>query len=122
VVIGAETPLNVSQLNSIEAVFGTDSDREALVEDARRGDDLDEDKGRYVRVVEYEVPDRDGDGKDEGGKREKKEKKQRKEKKAEKAKKEKKEKKEPPMGDKRAAKQKRTRPRPRRQRTPVLKG
>ena len=43
----------------------TGNKREALIEDARRGDDLDEDKGRYVRVVEYEVPDRDGDGKDE---------------------------------------------------------
>ena len=39
--------------------------REALIEAARRGDDLDEDQARYVRVVEYEVPDRDGDGKDE---------------------------------------------------------
>ena len=32
---------------------------------ARGGEDLDEDQARYVRVVEYEVPDRDGDGKDE---------------------------------------------------------
>jgi hypothetical protein len=39
--------------------------REALIEEARRGGDLDEDKGRYVRVVEYEVPDRDQDGKGE---------------------------------------------------------
>ncbi len=27
--------------------------------------DLDEDQARYVRVIEYEVPDRDGDGKGE---------------------------------------------------------
>ena len=43
----------------------TGKKREALIEAARRGDDLDEDKARYVRVVEYEVPDREGDGKDE---------------------------------------------------------
>jgi Insertion element 4 transposase N-terminal len=43
----------------------TGKKREALVGDARRGDDLDENQARYVRVVEYEVPDRDGDGKDE---------------------------------------------------------
>ena len=39
--------------------------RAALIEAARAGDDLDEDQARYVRVVEYEVPDRDGDGKGE---------------------------------------------------------
>src|ERR1700737_4891962 len=39
--------------------------REALVEAARRGEDLEEDQARYVRVIEYEVPDREGDGKDE---------------------------------------------------------
>ena len=39
--------------------------REALIEQARRGGDLDPDQGRPVRVVEYQVPDRDGDGKDE---------------------------------------------------------
>jgi hypothetical protein len=39
--------------------------REALMEAARAGQDLDEDQARYVRVVEYEVPDRDGDGKGE---------------------------------------------------------
>ena len=33
-----------------------------LVEAARRGADLDEDKARYVRVIEYQVPDREGDG------------------------------------------------------------
>jgi Insertion element 4 transposase N-terminal len=43
----------------------TGKKREALIEDARRGGDLDEDKGRHVRVVEYEVPDRDQDGKGE---------------------------------------------------------
>ena len=36
--------------------------RQALVEAARRGEDLDEDRARPVRVIEYEVPDRDGDG------------------------------------------------------------
>jgi hypothetical protein len=36
--------------------------RQALVEAARRGEDLDQDKARYVRVIEYEVPDREGDG------------------------------------------------------------
>jgi len=39
--------------------------REALIEAARRGEDLDPDEARAVRVVEYDVPDRDGDGKDE---------------------------------------------------------
>ena len=29
------------------------------------GEDLDPETARYVRVVEYEVPDREGDGKDE---------------------------------------------------------
>jgi hypothetical protein len=29
---------------------------------ARAGQDQDEGKARYVRVVEYEVPDREGDG------------------------------------------------------------
>ena len=29
------------------------------------GEDLDEDKARYVRVIEYTVPDREGDGKGE---------------------------------------------------------
>jgi hypothetical protein len=32
---------------------------------ARAGDDLDPQQARYARVVEYEVPDREGDGKDE---------------------------------------------------------
>jgi len=39
--------------------------REQLVQAARRGEDLDPGKARPVRVIEYEVPDRDGDGKDE---------------------------------------------------------
>ena len=39
--------------------------RDKILEIARAGDDLDPDKARYVRVVEYEVPDREGDGKDE---------------------------------------------------------
>ena len=36
--------------------------RQQLVEAARRGEDLDEDKARPVRVIEYEVPDREGGG------------------------------------------------------------
>jgi hypothetical protein len=32
---------------------------------AGRGEDLDQDRARYVRVIEYRVPDRDGNGKDE---------------------------------------------------------
>ena len=43
----------------------TGKKREALIEAARHGDDLDEDQARHIRVVEYEVPDRDADGKDE---------------------------------------------------------
>jgi hypothetical protein len=39
--------------------------RKAVLEAARGGRDLDEDRARYVRVVGYEVPDRDGDGKGE---------------------------------------------------------
>jgi len=39
--------------------------RQALTEAARRGEDLDPDRARPVRVIEYDVPDRDGDGKDE---------------------------------------------------------
>ena len=39
--------------------------RQALIEAARGGEDLEEDQARYVRVIEYEVPDRDGDGKGE---------------------------------------------------------
>jgi hypothetical protein len=40
----------------------TGSRREALVGAARRGDDLDPARARHVRVVEYEVADRDGQG------------------------------------------------------------
>jgi hypothetical protein len=39
--------------------------RQALIEAARAGQDLDPGQARRVRVVEYTVPDRDGDGKDE---------------------------------------------------------
>ncbi len=39
--------------------------RQALIEAARRGEGLDPAQARYVRVVEYTVPDRDGDGKHE---------------------------------------------------------
>jgi hypothetical protein len=39
--------------------------RQQLIEAARAGKDLDEDQARRVRVAEYEVPDRDGDGKGE---------------------------------------------------------
>jgi hypothetical protein len=39
--------------------------REALIAAARDGGDLDEDLARPVRVIEYEVPDREGDGRDE---------------------------------------------------------
>ena len=36
--------------------------RQSLMEAARAGEDPDERQARYVRVVEYEVPGRDGDG------------------------------------------------------------
>jgi hypothetical protein len=39
--------------------------RQALIEAARAGQDLDEAQARYVRIIEYEVPGRDGDGKGE---------------------------------------------------------
>jgi hypothetical protein len=39
--------------------------RRELIEAARRGDDLDPELARAVRVIEYDVPDRDGDGKNE---------------------------------------------------------
>lgn len=39
--------------------------RQALIEAARTGRDLDPGQARVVRVVDYTVPDRDGDGKDE---------------------------------------------------------
>ena len=36
--------------------------RQRILKAARAGADLDEGKARYVRVIEYQVPDRDGDG------------------------------------------------------------
>ena len=36
--------------------------RDALIAAARRGGDLQEDQARHVRVIEYDVPDREGDG------------------------------------------------------------
>jgi hypothetical protein len=36
--------------------------RQALIEAARAGQDLDEDQARHARVIEYQVPDRAGDG------------------------------------------------------------
>jgi Insertion element 4 transposase N-terminal/Transposase DDE domain len=39
--------------------------RRQLLEAAGRGEDLEEDRARYVRVIEYQVPGRDGNGKDE---------------------------------------------------------
>jgi hypothetical protein len=45
----------------IDSKLNKDSARRPLIEAARRGDDLDPDQARYVRVIEYEVPDR-GDG------------------------------------------------------------
>jgi hypothetical protein len=39
--------------------------RDALIAAARRGGALEQDQARYVRVIEYDVPDREGDGKDE---------------------------------------------------------
>jgi hypothetical protein len=39
--------------------------RQRLIEAARAGEDLETDQARRVRVIEYEVPDRKGDGKGE---------------------------------------------------------
>jgi len=39
--------------------------RQKVLDAARAGEDLDPARARYVRVVEYQVPDREGDGKDE---------------------------------------------------------
>ena len=39
--------------------------RDALIAAARSGGDLEQDQAQYVRVIEYDVPDREGDGKDE---------------------------------------------------------
>jgi Insertion element 4 transposase N-terminal len=41
----------------------TPKQRETQIEAARRGEDLDPDRARPVRVIEYDVPDRDGVGK-----------------------------------------------------------
>lgn len=41
------------------------SRRKRLVEDARNGIDVDPACGHLIRVVEYEIPDREGNGKDE---------------------------------------------------------
>lgn len=39
--------------------------RRRLIEAAGRGEDLDQGRARYVRVIEYQVPGRNGNGKDE---------------------------------------------------------
>lgn len=39
--------------------------RAQLLQAAGRGEALDEGQARYVRVIEYQVPDRDGNGTDE---------------------------------------------------------
>ena len=41
------------------------AEREALTAAARRGEDLDPDRARYARVIGYDIPDRDGNGKGE---------------------------------------------------------
>jgi hypothetical protein len=47
----------------VDPVIGTGrAARARLLEAAGRGEDLDEDQARYVRVIEYQVPDRDGNG------------------------------------------------------------
>jgi len=46
----------------IDSKKNRESARRPLIEAARRGEDLDPDQARYIRVIEYEVPDRDGDG------------------------------------------------------------
>jgi hypothetical protein len=43
----------------------SDAARRPFLEAASRGEDLDPDQARYARVIEYEIPDRDGNGKDE---------------------------------------------------------
>jgi Insertion element 4 transposase N-terminal len=39
--------------------------RQALIDAARAGAELDQDEARHIRVIEYDVPGRDGDGKGE---------------------------------------------------------
>ncbi len=46
----------------IDSKKNRDSARRPLIEAARRGEDLDPEQARHIRVIEYEVPDRDGDG------------------------------------------------------------
>jgi hypothetical protein len=46
----------------IDSKLNKDTARRPLIEAARRGDDLDPDQARQIRVIEYEVPDRDGGG------------------------------------------------------------
>jgi hypothetical protein len=48
---------------SIPAIGG--KARQALIQAARAGEDLDEGKAALVRVIEYQALDRDGDGKGE---------------------------------------------------------
>jgi hypothetical protein len=43
----------------------TGAARQQVIEAARRGEDLDPALARHTRVIEYEVPDREGDGKGE---------------------------------------------------------
>jgi hypothetical protein len=43
----------------------TGNARDRLIQAAQAGQDLDPARARRVRVIEYEVPDRDGDGKGE---------------------------------------------------------
>jgi hypothetical protein len=46
-------------------IDGRSPARARLLAAAGRGEDLDEDQARYVRALEYQVPDRAGNGKDE---------------------------------------------------------
>jgi hypothetical protein len=45
----------------IHPKLAKDKARAPLIEAALRGEDLDQEQARYVRVIEYEVPGRDGD-------------------------------------------------------------
>jgi hypothetical protein len=49
----------------INPKINKDPARRLLIEAARRGEALEEDQGRYARVIDYEVPDRRGNGKAE---------------------------------------------------------
>jgi hypothetical protein len=46
----------------IDSKKNRESARRPLIEAARRGEDLDPGQARHIRVIEYEVPDRDGGG------------------------------------------------------------